>query len=359
MECGHLFCLPCWRGHVKASIYNGPSSGNSILDIHCPGQNSSDGSLCALLLNYEAVEALLAGEKSYSIYLSSFVRSFVGDNTTFSWCPNPAACGRAIAHDDASFANAKCFCGYFCCMLCKRTFHSPVSCKLAVSWEQGVEKYLEKKKAGGESGVVENVKPCPNPDCNIPTTKTSGCMHLVCAHCKCEWCWQCGNYGGGNTNRQRPHHVYNCNEPRNENWNSIAPFEDDGRFNFYYERFLNHTEAQKLADSKRKSAKKKTENILSNFHTITSSEAEFVAEAYELLIVCRNVLAWTYVSAYFIRVETDRIRFQYIQGEFERYVEDFSRTVEENDVMYLLQHRLDITNTTKALTKFLGNIMRQ
>ena len=72
-----------------------------------------------------------------------------------------------------------------------------------------------------------DIKPCPNPKCNVATQKISGCMYLHCSSCKCNWCWQCGQWGGKAVDRPEPHHVHQCNQPKNENWRKFITF-----FNF-------------------------------------------------------------------------------------------------------------------------------
>jgi len=37
---------------------------------------------------------------------------------------------------------------------------------------------------------VFGTKSCPR--CNFETEKNGGCNHMTCQHCKCDWCWICG-----------------------------------------------------------------------------------------------------------------------------------------------------------------------
>lgn len=46
-------------------------------------------------------------------------------------------------------------------------------------------------------------KPCPK--CRAPIERISGCPHMRCSRCACEWCWNCGRgYEGPGLHRQCP-----------------------------------------------------------------------------------------------------------------------------------------------------------
>lgn len=44
--------------------------------------------------------------------------------------------------------------------------------------------------------VLADAKPCPG--CKMLTTHLGGCSHVICASCKCHWCWQCAVYKSDN-----------------------------------------------------------------------------------------------------------------------------------------------------------------
>lgn len=167
----------------------------------------------------------------------------------------------------------------------------------------------------------------------------------------------CGDYGAGFTGLKPPHHVFNCNVPPSEEWNSSVSFKDDGRFKFYYERYQNHWDARMFAEKKRVEGKAKSRELLSKHKALSENDVHFVNDAYEILFECRHALSWTYVLAYFIEDELKRDRFQFTQLDLENRVEEFSKQIEENDVQYLLNHRLDIYNKTTTLAKYLRKII--
>ena len=134
-------------------------------------------------------------------------------------------------------------CGHKFCFRCLQDAHAPALCKSVKAWQKQVD---DKTKGPDAKAMISNdmgdVKPCPNPDCAIASTKISGCMFLSCTKCNESWCWQCGDWGGGKSGRPSPHHVYDCNRPINKDWlNSGSDlFTNDGRFQFYFERYNNH-----------------------------------------------------------------------------------------------------------------------
>ena len=65
-------------------------------------------------------------------------------------------------------------------------------------------------------------RPCPNPRCAAPTLKESGCDFLVCGACREQWCWSCGQWGGGPSGRPPPHHVFACRSAAADAWKAAT-----------------------------------------------------------------------------------------------------------------------------------------
>ena len=298
------------------------------------------------------------GGELYSAYERIFVNSFVDDNKNVTWCPNPKACGAALLKKKDTIS-AKCqSCSFVSCLKCSLESHEPASCDDAAQWFQTLRKKDEEEKSGDGDDSSRRVKPCPNPECKIPTEKINGCMHLICSRCHCSWCWMCGDYGAGYTGRPPPHHVYVCNKPPDSKWNTKVAFKNDGRFVFYHERYLNHQDAETFAHKKRDEGEAKAKELLRQFSSLSANDVKFVIDAYEVLIECRSALKWTYAYAFFLKTPASRGRFQFLQADLEKRVEDFSKEVEENNVEYLLQHRQRIYNMTSVLAKYLKLVMQ-
>ena len=379
MECGHEVCLNCWKDMLTSAIQTGAPGGNELLGLKCPGviQSASGITFCHLVVKQEVFEALLSpvydadkqnekeggygvwvGGELYSAYEKIFINSFVDDNKNVTWCPNPKACGAALLKR-SNVLSAKCqTCSFVSCLECSLEAHEPASCEDASQWLEILKKKAEaEEESNGGKPKDRLVKACPNPVCKIPTEKISGCMHIVCSQCKCSWCWMCGEYGAGHTGRDPPHHVYVCNKPPDAKWSNGVDFKDDGRFQFYYERYLNHQDAEGFALKKRDEGENKAKELLRQHGNLSSNDVRFVTDAYEVLIECRTVLKWTYAYAYFMKDSVARKTFEFIQSDLEKRVEAFSKEVEENDVNYLLDRRQHILTLTSVIATYLKGTM--
>merc|ERR1712157_114348 len=128
-----------------------------------------------------------------------------------------------------------CGCGHSFCFSCALGAHAPAKCSSARIWKDK----QEKMKALAPSELFGDTKRCPNPKCGVASRKESGCHFLHCPQCKENWCWQCGDWGGGPSGRKEPHHVFDCNNPVNQEWarsSAAIEFSDDERFWFYHTR---------------------------------------------------------------------------------------------------------------------------
>lgn len=180
---------------------------------------------------------------------------------------------------------------------------------------------MEKKTKGKDAKLAknDNVKPCPNPKCNTPTTKISGCMYLHCSSCREYWCWQCGDWGGGPSKRPQPHHVYDCNNPINRDWLTAGAdmFTNDGRWAFYFERYNNHAGALKFAEKQVAEAQTKMDDMKKRGES--SFDVQFLKDSAELVADCRYVLQHSYVYAFFEKDDRRRTLFEFAQKDLETY----------------------------------------
>ena len=360
MSCLHRFCRDCWVGYLKMGLNSGAAGDRSVLSLKCPGLNKSDDSTCERIIDQDVFEAML-DRSNYEKYLHILFLSYVNENESFIWCPRPG-CENAL-YKNPNMTDAQCSCDQKLCLLCGRVSHAPCNCEQAEQWLQAVDEHLEtlrkkREESGGNDNVTveqDPVKLCPNPKCRVPTTKNGGCMHVICSTCNTEYCWQCGQWGGGDTGRERPHHVYDCNVPPVDGWGSAVPFEDDGRFQFYYERYTNHRHSLKVAENKKNTMlKTQLEKIGPK---LLENEIKYLPDAFDLLIDSRNMLSWTFVYAFFIEDDKKRVLFQYVQNDLEQRVEDFTPDIEQENPDILLKSRLEIMNKTRAIRKYFDNVM--
>lgn len=43
--------------------------------------------------------------------------------------------------------------------------------------------------------IEEEIPPCPNPDCGVPSQKGDGCNFVLCGSCNVWFCWECRAIG--------------------------------------------------------------------------------------------------------------------------------------------------------------------
>ena len=79
-----------------------------------------------------------------------------------------------------------------------------------------------------------------------------------------------------------------------------------------------------------------------------------VEHATENLIECRRVLKYTYVKAFYIKNETEKNLFEYLQGDLETSVEALSHLMEaEAGTLMLDEIRVRSNNAATRLTKLI------
>ena len=216
--------------YIHAYDYAGPNNSlkntigsgfTAICSATCPKQG------CNVKIGRDTYERVLS-KKEVEIYENALYDDFIKhvEDGEVIHCPKPRCC--QIIVGSIRKRTVVCANGHRFCYKCKGPPHTPVSCGDTKKWEALCA------KAGGEENVDmlkqmanNDIKPCPNPKCNVATQKISGCMYLHCSSCKCNWCWQCGQWGGKAVDRPEPHHVHQCNQPKNENWRKFITF-----FNF-------------------------------------------------------------------------------------------------------------------------------
>lgn len=128
---------------------------------------------------------------------------------------------------------------------------------------------------------------------------------------------------------------------------------NDGKFHFYYERYMNHLDSLKMAEEQLRAARAKSVAI--EEAAGGAFVGEFVVSAVQLLIRCRQVLCWTYVFGHYIKDPAVRKLFEFAQGQLESYTERFSAMTEQNTEA-MFAGRDAITRWTQTLKQYLGNM---
>ena len=315
LGCGHEFCKECWTIYLTQNLYAVPSTAMEAICMSPTCNIIADRNMYQRYLNANQME----------LYNRVVIESFVDEQSAVRWCPMPD-CGQAILYSERQLT-VRCGNNHVFCFRCSEKPHAPCGCKESQAF---LEKRTEKHSPSGKlaSKLAESIKPCPNPNCKIPTEKISGCMYLLCAKCKCNWCWQCGDYGSGRTERPPPHHVYDCNNSKNQEWVQTTDnlFDNDGRFTWHMERYDNHMDSMRIAKIQRTEISLKAENVEREGRAVSM---EFMKTAVQLIVECRLLLAWSYGCAFFIDDEGARAMFDFQQNYLETTTEKLHGQIEE------------------------------
>eukprot|EP00455_Lapot_gusevi_P043652 TRINITY_DN5339_c0_g1_i3.p1 TRINITY_DN5339_c0_g1~~TRINITY_DN5339_c0_g1_i3.p1 ORF type:complete len:585 (-),score=114.62 TRINITY_DN5339_c0_g1_i3:14-1768(-) len=330
LACEHRFCVECWKNHLKCAIRSGGPSGASCLFLTCPGEK------CSLIVG-EEVFAHLLERPVFEKYLERLIKSFVDDNDAVTWCPSPR-CNNAVAFSRRR-KTVECGCGYRFCFECLETAHAPASCQQFVKWRD-----LDKGDQNLDTKyLLTQTKPCPH--CGVRTQKNGGCMYMSCIRCSKAWCWQCG---------KSDHHVFECNRPTYGEGDA-KDSTDLNRYLFYYERFFNHTQSLKFAEEQLSTADRQASAMMELGMSV--KDVDFLIKAVKLVIICRQVLRYTYVRAFYTENEYELRLFEYRQRNLEDYTEKLSQLTEgELEALCSKEGRNKVIDWTNALSKYLDGM---
>lgn len=349
LPCGHGLCADCWPAFLRCNLESGTVTGDNCLRLKCPGER------CPMIVPPHVFKQFLDRE-DYARYERLLSVSFMRGNPNIVQCP-ATGCELCVAFSQRK-STVSCDCGHVFCFSCKNEAHAPASCRAAKEWvakrdrtATKVSKQLSNAYAAQQENLVDT-KPCPNPDCGTLSHKATGCHYLSCTQCRENWCWQCGEWGGGPSGRPEPHHVSTCNQPKNKEWlidKAASVLDNDGRFAFYRERHENHLRSLEFA-------KKLREAVPGLVQGAALRDADLIHEATELLIECRLVLAWTFVWAFSEKDDGRRQLFEFVQRDLEVKTELLSGMIEGRPTVEILGQRNQLRDYVLALRGYLENI---
>ncbi|KAJ1964422.1 hypothetical protein GGI12_001439 [Dipsacomyces acuminosporus] len=315
LSCGHRFCTDCYTQYITGKVREGES-----WRIRCPAHK------CKTLVGEESSRLLLAGSAdTLTRYEDNLTRSFVNDLESFSWCPAPNCEYAVECHVPRSawttvVPTVKCSCEKAFCFGCKLDDHMPVPCFL-------VERWLQKCKDDSETSnwIKAHTKECTK--CKATIEKNGGCNHMTCRECHYEFCWVC--MGPWSEHGQTYYQCNRFNEDSSKNARdsiskSRALLE---RYLHYYTRFNNHEQSAKLA-RKLLAYTEKTMEKMQRESTLSWIEVQFLSDAVDVLSICRSTLKWSYVLAYYMEADNQKIIFENNQSDLEMATEQLNELVE-------------------------------
>ncbi|CAG8587761.1 968_t:CDS:2, partial [Ambispora leptoticha] len=187
--CKHVVCNDCFIRYLTIKV-----SEKQVFEIYCPGESK-----CKVLVDPITIGWMLSNEliaKYYTWLRDSFIQLQQNSlSKKYLWCID-RKCKHAISHKAPMNSNnynnglLHCHgCNSTWCQTCERNGgHWPATCKDYQHYAQinhTVNISIPKSVPSDLS-----TKPCPK--CGIPVAKNGGCMHMVCALCKFNYCWGCG-----------------------------------------------------------------------------------------------------------------------------------------------------------------------
>lgn len=326
--CDHWYCLCCWNGYISNSI----SEGSGCLSLRCPDPN------CDAVVTQELVNLIVSDDDKlrYGVFC---LGAYVEGNERVRWCPGPD-CGFAVEYDDfggnvgdGDGYDVVCGCGYCFCFNCGEDGHRPVDCKTVARW-------VAKNNAESENTtwILVYTKPCPK--CKRPIEKNEGCMHMTCRKpCGYSFCWVCledwSNHG------YKPCNAYagsivkeNYDEEEKVKQRAKISLE---RYTHYFERWAANNKSMKKSFSDLQKMRTVNLDVLLAKHAQSTSQLEFVLDAWTQIVECRRVLKWTYAYGYYLP-EDDIAKtrlFEYLQGVAEAALEKLHHCAEKELTEFL------------------------
>eukprot|EP00300_Choanocystis_sp_HF-7_P032365 c4276_g1_i2.p1 GENE.c4276_g1_i2~~c4276_g1_i2.p1 ORF type:complete len:418 (-),score=66.39 c4276_g1_i2:88-1341(-) len=326
LGCDHWFCLDCWAQYMALAV----KTKDGLL-VRCMSED------CPVRLTERDV-ARVGPAAVLETWQRYFLESYVDKSNRVKWCPNPRSCTYVCIYEGRDAAEVACTCGYTWCFKCSLEGHKPATCEAVEEWNA---KYASTKEVS--QWLIANTKPCPK--CRVHIEKNHGCMHMTCSQCRFEFCWLCrgpwsehGSATGG---------FYSCNryddsKARAEDSKSAMVKESHDRYLHFFDRFFNHDRSQRIA----------LERLPGGSQAEAAASTDYMDKAKELVLRCRRVLKWTYVTAFYMPAGEERNLFEFLQQDLEKSTEHLTGLTEAAtpDVHHT-------RNYTRVTASFLQNLL--
>ena len=174
--CGHAYCLDCVTLQVSRNAL--------VFPVQCAADGCAHPFIWQDFLNlFKNTKFKLRELKSESL------RAYLKANKDkVRNCPTPdCEMVYAITEDGKRFVCSHC--GVQTCTKCHEQYHDGLSCEM-----YHAERYGERQFEEWLQQNLTERKRCPNPSCEAPIEKESGCNNVYCTQCKANICWVCLEY---------------------------------------------------------------------------------------------------------------------------------------------------------------------
>jgi len=157
-----------------------------------------------------------------------------------------------------------------------------------------LKQWLEKEAAEEDAVklIEATAKKCPH--CSQYVTRTTGCNHMTCV-CGKEWCWMCRQDWKPHGSSWFSCFQYEQSDAKKMDDNTEVQRKELERYTSYYTRYQDHRRTGIDAERKRDRLVQKS----IEFKQKTNFESDFILEALDVLISCRQTLKYFYVHRYY------------------------------------------------------------
>ncbi|KAJ1919948.1 hypothetical protein IWQ60_007110 [Tieghemiomyces parasiticus] len=316
LACGHWFCVVCYHEYLGHKVRDE----GLLTRIQCPTAK------CPNAVDEPSVE-MLVSPRDFQRYQRLLLRSFVDDNDVMRWCPAPDCTYVVECHTPQSALTStvptvRCRCGHAFCFGCGGGDHQPCICALAKMW---IKKCTDDSETS--SWIDVHTKVCVK--CRAVIEKNGGCNHMTCRKCGHEFCWVCmGSWV------EHGRSYYNCNRYSEKSSQEARQFQTKSRatlkrYLHYYERYHNHELSARLDHQLYLQTEKKMLK-LQQASDLSWIEVQFLRDAVDTVVQCRETLKWTYAFAFYLVRNNVTELFEDNQRDLEMATEQLSGLLESN-----------------------------
>lgn len=186
-RCGHACCIDCLKDYLVTSV-EALFTASTTPIVRCFAKG------CQESISVRDIESY-ASSASTERYMKKLCHAALRFMPDFAWCTK-CENGGFFTSDTCTDSTSPCLsvecnsCTHQFCRLCRRDAHPNISCSEAFQAFILTDAFYTERLS---SRLLQKIcKPCPGPNCGVPTQRDGGCSHMTCRVCRYQWCWLCG-----------------------------------------------------------------------------------------------------------------------------------------------------------------------